>query len=318
MTTSGTNNFNLVTTQIVDLALTDIGVKTFFRATTAQEYQQAVLYLNSMVKSWKNDGINLWKSTQGTLFLNPGQSSYILDGTTANATANYSSSQIAANAIATATSIDVDDSTGFVSGYYIVINLDDNTNFSTTISSVVGNTINLTTPLPYAVSIGQYVYAFQTKIKRPEGISSLRLKISPDDQGVEIPNVSYSNNTYYSIPVKQQQGISNVFYYNKQLNSGIINLWLVPNVNYYYANFTYQTQFDDFTSPINTPDFPPEWLKALRLNLAYDLSRAYGKTPDSSLKADADEALRNAQGYDREDASFYIQPASVKNIYTYR
>ncbi len=318
MTTSGTNNFNLTRNQIIDLALTDIGVKTFFRASTAAEIQQANLYLNSMIKSWKNKGINLWKSAQGTLFITPGQASYVLDGATANATENYSSSQIDVDAISGASAIHVLSSTGFVAGYYIVIMLDDNTSLSTTISSVVGNTVNLSTPLPASTSIGQYVYAFQTKIKRPEGISNLRLKISPTDQGVEINNVIYSNDSYFSIPVKQQQGISNVVYYNKQLNAGLIYLWLVPNVNYYYCNFTFQKQFDDFNTPTDTPDFPPEWLRALRLGLAYELCRAYGKEPDESLRRDAEEALMDAEGYDREDTTVYIQPASMSNIYTYR
>jgi hypothetical protein len=318
MTTSGTNTFNLTRNQIIDLALTDISVKTFFRASTESEIQQATLYLNSMIKSWKNRGLNLWKSAQGTLFLNVGQSAYKLDGTTAYATENYSSSQVDIAAISGASSIHVLDSTGFVAGYFIFINQDDNTSLSTTISSVVGNTINLSSPLTAAVSIDNYVYAFQTKIKRPEGISNLRLKLSPNDQGVEVVSVIDSNDTYYSIPVKKSPGISNMFYYNKQLDYGVINLWLVPNVNSYFVNFTFQKQFDDFDSATDTPDFPPEWLKALRLGLAYELCRAYGKEPDETLKRDAEQALMEAEGYDREDVTVRIEPASMSNIYTYR
>lgn len=297
------------------MALTRIGVKTFNRIPTAGEVNQATFFLNAMVKAWKNKGLNLWKSKQGTLFTIPGQASYVLDGVTANATETYSDAQLSANALSGATSITIDDATGFVTGYYIVIMQDDNTSLSTTIANVVGTTITLTDPLTANASEENYVFAFQTKIKRPEGISSLRLQL---DVNTELPNVIYSNDTYFNLPVKTSPGIPNTFYYDKQLEAGIIYLWPIPNVNTYFVNFTWQEQFDDFVTPTNTPDFPQEWLKALYLGLAYDLCGAYGKIPDENLKRDAEQALEEAEGYDREDVTVYMQPATEYNIYTYR
>jgi hypothetical protein len=315
MTTSGTNTFNLTRNQIIDMALERIGAKTLNRSATNAEVQQASVYLNAMIKAWKNKGLNLWKSTQGTLFLQPGQKSYKLDGTTAFATEYSTASALSAAASSGDFTITIDDSAGFVTGYYIVIVQDDNTNHFTTIANIAGTTVTLTDALTADVSADNYVYAFQTKIKRPEGVSSLQLYQTPTKS---VPNVINSNNTYFNIPTKETPGQPNTMYYDKQLTYGTIYLWPVPNVNTYFAKFTFQKQFDDFLTANNTPDFPQEWLKALYLGLAYDLCGPYRLTPDEYLKRDAHEALEEAEGYDREDTSIYLQPATVNNIYTYR
>lgn len=316
MTTSGTNTFNLTRNQIIDLSLTRIGVKTLNRSPGNAEVLQAATVLNSMIKAWKNKGMNLWKSTQGTLFLTPGQRIYKLDGVTANATENFTFGLLSADAILGATTITVNDPTQFTIGYFIGIMQDDNTSKWTTISNIVGSVITLASALTAAATTGNYVYCYQTKIKRPEGVSSLQLFITPTQS---VSNVIYSNNSYFNIPTLETPGIANIMYYNKQLTYGDIDLWPVPNVNTYFAKFTFQKQFDDFNTSTNTPDFPPEWLDALYLGLAARLLGLYGKSgTDPDLIIQAKEALEEAEGYDREDSSIYIQPATDNNIYTYR
>ncbi len=268
-----------------------------------------------MVKAWKTKGLNLWKSTQGTLFLEPGQKSYKLDGTTANATETYISDALTADALEGDFTIDVVDGSLFTVGFFIGIVQDDNTNHWTTIASIASNTITLTAALTADASEDNYVYSYETKINRPEGISSLQIFMTPTQS---VTNVINSNNTYFNIPTKETPGIPNTMYYDKQLNFGTIFLWPVPDVNTYFCTFTFQKQYDDFITANNTPDFPPEWLKALYLNLAYDLCGVYGKTPDEYLKRDAKEALDDCEGYDREETSIYLTPASNQNIYTYR
>lgn len=297
------------------MALERIGVKTFNRNANAAEIEQGGRYLNAMIKAWKNKGLNLWKSTQGILFLTPGQKTYKLDGTTANATEEYSFSLLSADAVSGATSIDVDDTDGFVIGYFIGIMQDDNTSHWTTITNIVGNTITLAAALTADAAEDNYVYTFETKISRPEGVSSWQSFITPTQSA---PNVINSNNTYYNIPTLDTPGIPNTMYYNKQLTFGTINLWPVPDVNTYFGTFTFQKQYDDFVTANNTPDFPQEWLEALYLNLALRLAPVYGKSIDIELRTDAKQAFDDCEGYDREDTSIYLQPASSTNIYTYR
>ncbi len=315
MAVSDTNTFNLTRNQIISMALERIGVKTLNRPLTNAEIEQGARFLNSMIKAWKNKGLNLWKSEQGFLFTQTAQKSYKLDGTTAFATQEYSASVIDVAAVSGATTFVVEDTDGFVIGYNLVIAQDDNTNHFTTIANIAGNTITMAAAFTADVSVDNYVYAFQTKIKRPEGIDGWGTFITPTQN---IPGVIYSNNSYFNIPTPETPGIPNVLYYDKQLSFGKINLWPVPNVNTYFVRFTFQKQFDDFLTANNTPDFPQEWLKALYLNLAYDMAGVYGKTPDENLKRDAMEALDDAEGYDREDVTFRIEPASTNNIYTYR
>jgi hypothetical protein len=316
MTTSGTNTFNLTGNEIIDLSLARIGVKTLNRKPTNEEILQARKILNAMVKSWKNKGLNLWKSTQGTLFLTPGQRIYKLDGVTANATESYTFDTIAVNAISGAMSITVNDPTKFTIGYFIGIMQDDNTSKWTTITNIVGPVITLASALTANASIGNYIYCYQTKINRPEGVSSFQLFITPTQS---VSNVIYSNNSYFNIPTLETTGISNIIYYDKQLTYGNIDVWPVPNVNTYLATFTFQKQFDDFNSSTDTPDFPPEWLETIYLGLAERLLGVNGKSgTDPDLIAQAKAALQEAEGYDREDTSIYIQPATDSNIYTYR
>lgn len=316
MATSGTNTFNLTRNQIIDLALTRIGVKTLNRNPSNAEVLQAATVLNSMVKSWKNKGLNLWKSTQGTLFLTPGQRIYKLDGVTANATEEYTYGLLNADAVSGATSITVDDPSQFTIGYFIGIMQDDNTSKWTTITNKVGAVLTLADALTADATTGNYVYCYQTKINRPEVVSSLQLFITPTQS---VSNVIYSNNSYFNIPTLETPGIANIMYYDKQLTYGNIYLWPVPNVNTYFATFTFQKQFDDFDTATNTPDFPPEWLDALYLNLAQRLLGLYGKSgTDSDLVTEARMAMEEAEGYDREDTSIYLQPATDNNIYSYR
>ena len=316
MTTSGTNIYNQNRNQIINLAMSAIGIKTPGRVLTADEINQAADILNAMVKSWKNRGDYLWKTTEGTLFTADGQASYILDGTTANATESYTASALTSDVSSGATSIIVADTIGFSIGYFIGIVQDNNTILWTTISNIVGTTITLVDALTYTAQTNNIVYAYQTKINRPELINNAQSRNDVND----VPLTTLSRDTYFNTPVKTVAGRPNQFYYDKQLTYGRMYLWPVPNDVSYLIKFTFQKMFFDFDTPTNTPDFPVEWIRALYLNLAVDLARIYGKDMQfrEQLKRDADEALLDCQGFDRENTSIYFQPATSINIATYR
>lgn len=318
MTVSGTNTFNQVRNQIIELALARLGIKTFGRGLTPQDITQGSTVLNSMVKSWKNSGRHLWKTAEGTLFLAVGQAAYVLDGTTANATEDYSETATTADITSGTTVIPVADTSGFVVGYNIGILQNDFTLHWSTITNIASLNITIADAITVNVDSNQAVYAYETKIKRPESVDSLRLKRNP---GNEVPCVYLSRDTYFNIPVKYIAGSPNQYYYDKQLTYGTLYLWPTPNDASQTAKFTYQKQFFDFDTPTNDPDFPNEWIKTLYLNLAVDLAGFYGKADPNFmaiLKAEAADSWTMAEGYDREDTSFYIQPATNTNVNTYR
>lgn len=316
MTVGTTNTFSQNRNQIINRAMAAIGIRTNQRALSASEVSEASDELNIMIKSWKTKDY-LWKTEEGTLFLVNGQASYKLDGSTANATQDYSATTTTANAAAAATSISVTSASGFVIGYFIGVVQDNNTILWTTVSNVVGTTITLTDALTYAATSGNNVYCYQTKISRPEIINSLRVRTST---GSDLPTTALARDSYFNIPVKTNSARPNQWYYDKQLSFGTIYLWPTPNSVSDSVNFTFQKMFLDIDSAATDPDFPIEWIDAIVLNLALRLARIKGKDKEfrEQLRRDAEQALADVQGYDRESASIYFQPATNVNIGSYR
>lgn len=316
MTVGTTNSFSQNRNQIINRAMSALGIKTTQRVLTASEINEASDELNIMIKSWKTKNY-LWKTTEGTLFLVNGQASYKLDGSTANATENYNQTTITVDAISTAISISVSDITGFAIGYNIGIVQNNNTILWTTITNIVGTIITLNSGLTYTANSGNNVYVYQTKLNRPEFIDSLRVRSST---GTDLPTIALARDSYFNIPVKINSARPNQWYYDKQLSYGIIYLWPTPNSVSDTINFTFQKMFFDIDAPDTNPDFPIEWVNALSLNLALRMARIKGKDQNfrEQLKRDADEALDDVQGYDREPVSIYFQPATQLNIGSYR
>lgn len=313
MAVSGTNTFNLVTSQIITKALRILGVASSNRNPTAADMQSGIDTLNIMLKSWKNAGTYLWKTNQATLFLVNGQNSYKLDGSTANATDTYSETAINGNVISGASSIIVDDATGFVVGYFIGIEQDDETIYWTTISSVAGTTIGLTGALTAAASSDNIVWVYQTKLGRPERVLSARYIDSNDNLS---PCTMLARDTYYNLPNKNNTGQVTQVYYEPKLTYGTVFVYNSPSVVGSVVKFTYEVQFFDFDTLINNADFPTEWLQTIILNLAYMLSYEYGISDEKAMriKGDAMQSLEDAQGYDRENTAIFFQPATETYI----
>lgn len=322
MTVSGTNTFNLVRNQIIEEAFKEIGVLTPNRSLTNEEMNDGALKLNLFCKSLIASESFLWKTEQAVLFLEPGQAAYILDGSTSNCTQVYTETALSADVISGATSITVNDTTGFVIGYFIGIIQSDSTALWTTITNIVGTTITLNNALSTSATSGASVFAYQTKIGRPERIQNAQARIdSGTGSNQDIPMVQLSRDTYFDIPVKDISARPNQYYYDKQLTSGIIYLWPIPDSSVDMIVLTFIKQIYDFDAPNDNADFPVEWLTPIILGLANRLVRSYGRldaTEKEQLKRDAEEALADVEGYDREPTSIYFQPATNKNINNFR
>jgi len=318
MATSNSTNFNLTSDEIVEEMFRELGVKTPNRTLTSEEMNDGARTLNLYAKSLISKGLFLWKTKQATLFLVGSQSAYTIDGSTANVTETFTETTTSAAAAASATDIVVTSATGFVVGYFIGVLLDDNSIHWTTITVIASTTITLNAALPSAAASGSEVFVYQTKIDRPESIQNAQSTIPSNS---DIPMQILSRDTYYNIPVKDTPGRPNQLYYDKQLSLGTINLWPVPENSTNKVEFTWIEQLFDFDAATDDPDFPVEWLQPLILGGTYRLSRKYGrldKQEKEQLKRDLDEALEDAEGYDREETSIYFQPATTINISSYR
>lgn len=311
MAVSGTNTFSLTRNQIINRAGAILGIKTRGRNLTNEEMNDGSDILNMMVKSWKSKGQYLWKTTEGTLFLVVGQDKYALDGSTANATESFNQTTTTATASSGASSIDVTASTGMVVGYNIGIEQDDNTIHWTTISSISTLTIGLTDNLTANATNGNKVYVYQTKITRPEKVNQCRLRYDDDVTDVVLEQIS--RDTYFGYSNKYSQGKPNSYFYDKQLSNGYIYIYPTPDNATDTIKFTFEKQFFDFSSAIDDPDFPVEWLLPIATNLAYWWHYDFGISAEKAerIKRDAEQLLVDSDGYDREGTSIYFQPSSI-------
>lgn len=311
MAISGTNTFSLTRNQIINRAGAILGIKTRGRNLTNEEMNDGSDILNMMVKSWKSKGQYLWKTTEGTLFLVVGQEKYNLDGSTANATESFNQTTTTATALSGAFSIDVTASTGMVVGYNIGIEQDDNTIHWTTISSISTLTIGLTDNLTANATSGNKVYVYQTKITRPEKVNQCRLRYNNDVTDVVLDQIS--RDTYFGYSNKYSQGKPNSYFYDKQLSNGYIYIYPTPDNATDTIKFTFEKQFFDFSSAIDDPDFPVEWLLPIATNLAYWWHYDFGISAEKAerIKRDAEQLLVDSDGYDREGTSIYFQPSSI-------
>ena len=305
MTVSGTNTFSQTRDDIINRALSIIGVKTRGRALSAEEVNEASDALNLFVKGLKSEGDYLWKYAEGTLFLTVGQESYELDGSTANATESFTQTTSSAAAVSGASTVVVTSATGFTIGYNIGIMQDDGSIHWTTISNAVGTTITLTAALTDDVASGSAVYAYQTKINRPMKITSVRRR---DSSGYDTPLNRYERSDYFNLAQKSTQGQVTGYYYDPQLSDAKIYLYTSPSDATNTIKFTFQKMFFDFSSGTDTIDFPIEWAETLAFGLASRLSYDYGidKTKSELIKRTADEMLRNLKGYDREESIYFV------------
>jgi hypothetical protein len=313
MSITNTDTFTQTFYQIIQKAYARIGVVSDENQMTTYQANMGSDILNMMLKTWIAQGIALWKIARGTLFLNPGQTSYILDGVTANATESYNSTTATATINSGSTSFSVTSATGFVIGYYIGIAQDNNTIFWTTISNVAGTTITIASATTYQATQGNPIYAYQTKINRPENIIDAQCQIEGD---LEINMQLLARRTYDAIAIKNQQNIPNQLYYNKQLTYGQIELFGATPTISYLVNFAFQKQFSDMVNPLDTFDFPNEWLEPIYLNLAVRLA-GFNSVKDKEfldkLIIQAERALELVKGFDDEMGSVYFFPSSDVN-----
>lgn len=78
MSTSGTTNFSLARDDIIKRALRLAGALAQGETPTTDQVSEAAVALNSMVKAWQTDGMQLWAIKQRSVTLVAGQSDYTL------------------------------------------------------------------------------------------------------------------------------------------------------------------------------------------------------------------------------------------------
>lgn len=304
MPTSGVTSWNPAATFIMTGAYRRLGVVNEAETPTAGMYEEALFTLNGLVKEWQASGLHIWTEDEGIIFLQPGQSRYLLGGTnTDNATDahDYALTELTTDEAAGSTSFAVESTTGFVALDKVGIVQDDGETFWTTVSTVpTSTTFTTSTGLDSAASIGNAVVAYTTKIIRPLRIPFARTFNLYSEQ--EMPIMAISRKEYWNMPNKTSQGMPCQYFYDPQLDRGEFYVWPTPSNSDTAIRMTWYRTIQDFTDPDDTSDLPQEWLSTLVWNLAADLAPAFDIPPPryAMIKATADNKLEMARGWDRE------------------
>ena len=297
---------------IVNAALRLIGEIDANQPVPAVQTQDGLEALNYMVKDWQNQGLHLWTKTEGILFLDAGKRDYLLgpSGDEATTADDFVNTEMSVAGVSTDTTLNIDSSAGMAIGDKIGVLLDSGTRQWTTISTIPDST-SVTIPasgLTGAVAIDNSVFTFTNLIDRP--IRLLQLRRDTIDSVDEIEATQWSREEYFAQPNKTSQGTINNWYYSPQLTNGRIYIWQTANNADQLARFTFERPIDILDSTTDSPDFPAEWFRTLKYNLAADIGPEYTIAQDrlDRITGKAEILLDAALGFDSEADSMSIQP----------
>lgn len=307
MAVSGSKNFAITRSDIIEGALRKIGVIDQGEAIDGNEYLTANIALNLMVKEWVADGADLFLRTESTLFLQPGQRVYNLS--TDHITDSYVETALTSGESSGSTVIAVDDSTGMTAGDFIGIKMDDDTIHWSTIATVdSGTQVTINDATDAIAQADNKVYAYTTKSARPQKlIFAYRRDTSGFDTEVEIIGES----DYQRQSNKSASGPPVEVWYNPKGNAatGELSVWPVDGGSAWdKLVLVNQVLPDDFDASSDNPDFPIEWGNTLIWNLAAELSTEYGipEGEQGRLWQIAQYKLDKLLDYDIENANVII------------
>lgn len=307
MATSGSVDFTLNRDEIVKSSLRLLGLLDPGETPDESEISNGTEALNIMVKAWQADGLQLWAQKRATILLEKSKATYSLSSTGDHATASYTTTQMRVAGVATDTTLEVDSTTGMTALDNIGVILDDNTTHWTTIASVTdSDTLELTSGLASAAAINNNVYWYTTKINRPLRITEIFRRDSNSDTSL----IMVSREEYMLLGNKTTAGTPNQAYYDPQLNAGTLYLFPVPDNGDVTMEIVYHRPFEDFDAVTDTPDFPQEWLEALKYGLAARLAPEYGipLPAQQLLGIQLGKIKERVMGWDIENASVYFSP----------
>lgn len=307
MATSGSTNYSRTRNQIISEALELLNVVGVGQSAAAEDIASASATLNLMVKAWQAQGYHLWRLTEGVMTVVKGTSKYNLPGALGSNT--VVKTELGADEALGQTVITVDSTAGMTAGDVVLIEQDDGTLHSSTISSVDdATTITIADATTVATAENRHVYAYTTALPRPVRITHVRLRNSSD---MDRELYQYSRTEYFNLANKETEGTPIGYYYDPQLTTGNMYIYPAPNSVKQRIHFTYERTIEDFDNGTDDPDFPQEWLMALTYNLALNLATKFEterlKVRDQIAPL-AFRYLQEALAFDSEHSQMMIQP----------
>lgn len=309
MPTSGSIDFSINRGDIIQDALEMLGEIGGGETVSGDRTVACSRKLNLMVKAWMAQGAKLWAMRQATLFLADGTSSYSLGPTGTHCTDTYVQTTLSTAEATGSTSLGLTSATGMSASDNIGIVLDSGAIHWTTISGAPGSTTTIATGLASAAAAGNVVFAYTSKIGRPQRIDQ-DSAYWRSSAGADTPIKIVSRSEYAQLSNKASEGKPVEAFYDPQLTNGVLYVWPTPDSASDVLRFWYERVLEDFDSAANTPDFAIEWGDALIYGLADRLGPSSGLNlqRQAYFKSEAAEKLAIAMAYDRENVSTFFQP----------
>lgn len=319
--TSGTYTFSQSASKLINGALRLCGAIADEETPTAAMAENALDSFNAMVKGWQATGIHVWAEQECILFPQAEQIRYQLgSGSTDKACLfeNFTQTALTATAAAGATSISVSSIVGLATGDQIGVQLDSGVNFWTTINGAPsGSTVTLLAGLTSQATSGAVVLSYDVPLMRPLRMPAARRMLY--STGIQTPLIVMSRLDYDYLPNPSNAGIITQFFYDPQTGNGaysspmgILNVWPAPQDYTNAFRFVAMRPLQDVSNLTQMPDFPAEWLAALRWNLAMELAPEYDVPAEriAVLKGQADMWFARVKEWDREPESYLFGVAA--------
>lgn len=308
MARSDSRDFSLTRNNLIKRAYQVAGIYDLTSAIPNEENEFAVDMLNAMIKHWQAENIYLWNRREATLFTALNTNKYSLGSTGDHATLSYISTQINGALAAGATTVVVDDTTGMTAADNVGIEVTDGTREWTTITSVDSSTQITVPALTGAVADDAYVVSYTNKINRPLLLLNMRwTKLSQLTS--EIMAKPFRRDDYFAVSDKTAAGSPNRYYYDKQLDDGVLYVFQRPDDVDYILNFSYYDHVEDMDSATDDFDYPQEFTLALIWNLASELAQAFGMYPELQAIQQKAMMLKMQIGeFNYDEESIFINP----------
>ncbi len=263
---------------------------------------------NMMLKEWAGQGIGLWLKKELYVFLAYRTGAYSLGASGDEATLTLVETEVATAQTSGNSTLVVDSITGIPDGNVVGVELDDNTLQWTTVNGTPATaTITLTAALTDDVAVNNNVYTYTTLSQRPLEILEARLH---RDDATETPLNILTRQEWMDYANKTSNGLPNSIFYDPQLDSGILNVWPRPEKVNDYIKLTCKYPIQDIDAAANDPDFPAEVYRAVKFNLAVDISHEYTGIDEKRyymLRKQADKLFVTMQSFDAEYGSIFFE-----------
>lgn len=305
MPTSGTTSYTRTKTELISGALRLAGVLDIAEAPDGDLYTSASDALNLYIKAFMAKAPQLWRLTQGVVFLEPGTPSYRLGTDHACLESDFVETTLSADEASGQTVLSVTSVTGLAASDVVGIELDDGTRHWTTIASVGASTITVDDALTDDASDGATVYAYTDTLPRPLRITDMQRRVDDTDVAVDLK----ARRDYFDTPTKLQEGEVVMAHYSPQLTNGLLYVWPTGSSVNERLHFTFERALEDITAVDDNFDLPQEWLETFMYGLAVRMALQFRSPQYEILKAEYREMEAELLAFDQDVGSVSFAPA---------